>query len=103
MAKRVTSPLADLRLGGEDDSDIASSTAWPNGCNRSGLGGRGDGYPLVGMLTRTGCARMRSYRLRVRCQSFRRGAEPDVLFWLGSFRVPVVAPTALGGPDTSPA
>ena len=40
------------------------------------------------------------YRLRVRRQSFR---EPDVLFGLGSFRVPVVAAPALGGPDAGPA
>ena len=35
MAKGVTSPLAEPRLGGKDDSDIASSTAWPNGYAQS--------------------------------------------------------------------
>ena len=30
MAKRVTSPLAGPRFGGDDDSDVADSTAWPN-------------------------------------------------------------------------
>ena len=34
---------------------------------------------------------------------FSEGAEPDVLFGLGSFRVPVVAAPALGGPDAGPA
>ena len=34
---------------------------------------------------------------------FSEGAQPDVLFRLGSCRVPVVASAALGGPDAGPA
>ena len=39
MAKRVISPLAGPRFGGDDDSDVADSTAWPNGyCARESPG-----------------------------------------------------------------
>ena len=101
MREIVTSPLVHPRFGEDDDSSrtrsgqvtkpasgypspqtvgapTTSAPSSPGGRtvpvrNRSGLGGRGDGYPLVGMLTRTGCARMRSYRLRVRCNLFAGG------------------------------
>ena len=31
MARRVISPLAGPRFGGDEDSDVVASTGWPNG------------------------------------------------------------------------